>query len=217
MKDLLLHNWRLKLISLALATALWAQVARTPASETGLYVPLVYQNIPPQTEVFDDVTTRVEVRLRGASALLRTLGPQDVSLAIDMRTLEVGSEKVLPLTPDLVHAPFGVEVVRVVPARVHLTIDKTQGKAIQIVPKVKGLPGSGFEIEKTTVSPALVDIEGPASRVGQVDVIPTTVVDVTGKRESFSQAVDLDIPDPVVRVPKTTPVKVEVLIRRSKP
>ena len=51
MKDLLLHNWHLKLISLALATALWAEVARTPTSEIGVSVLLEYQNIPPQTEV----------------------------------------------------------------------------------------------------------------------------------------------------------------------
>jgi YbbR domain-containing protein len=108
MKDLLLHKWHLKLISLALATALWAQVARTPTSETGVSVLLEYQNIPPKTEVYGDTINRAEVRLRGPSSLLRSVSAQDVSLSIDMRSMAMGQEKILPLTPDLVHAPFGV-------------------------------------------------------------------------------------------------------------
>ena len=60
MKDLLLHNWHLKMISLVLATALWAQVARTPTSEIGLSVSVEYQNIPPQTEVFGEQRTALK-------------------------------------------------------------------------------------------------------------------------------------------------------------
>ena len=146
MKDLLRHNWHLKLISLALATALWAQVARTPTSETGVSVPLEYQNIPPKTEIYGDATNRAEVRLRGPSSLLRAVSAQDVSLSIDMRNMAMGQQKVLPLTPDLVHAPFGVEVVRVNPARVRLTVEPTTGKTVRVLPILNGSPKPGFEV-----------------------------------------------------------------------
>jgi len=216
MKDLLLHNWHLKLISLVLATALWAQVARTPTSETGVSVPLEYQNIPPKTEVYGDTTNRAEVRLRGPSSLLRAVSAQDVSLSIDMGKMAMGQEKILPLTPDLVHAPFGVEVVRVNPARVRLTVEPTSGRTVEVLPVLMGLPKTGFEVETTAVTPAMVKIEGPESHVRAVNTVSTTPINMTGRETTFSETVDLDIQDPVVRNPKATSVKVEIRIRRTK-
>ena len=216
MKDLLLHNWHLKLIALGLATALWAQVARTPASETVVSVPLEYQNIPPKTEVYGDKTNLVEVRLRGPSSLLRSVSGQDVSLVIDVRSLTMGQEKILRLTPDLVHAPFGVEVVRVNPAFVHLTVEPTVRKTVHALPNLMGLPKAGFEVESTTITPETVDIEGPESHVRAVNSISTTPVNLTEKSAAFTETVDLDIQDPVVRIPEATSVRVEIKIKRTK-
>ena len=215
MKDLLLHNWHLKLISLVLATALWAQVARTPTSEIGLSVSVEYQNIPPQTEVFGEATDRVEVRLRGPSPLLRTLSAQDVSLSIDINGMAMGQERILPLTPELVRAPFGVEVVRMIPARARLTVEPTARRLVRIVPTLAGVP-AGFEIEKTLLTPDAIEIEGPESHVRAVEAIPTTV-NVRGRRSTFREIAELDISNPLIRIPKPAAVTVEVRIRpRSK-
>ena len=216
MKDRLLHNWHLKLIALALATVLWAQVARTPTSETGVSVPLEYQNFPAKTEVYGETTTRAEVRLRGPSSLLRSVAAQDVSLSIDLRGMAMGQEKILPLTPDLVRAPVGVEVVRVNPARVRLTVEPTARKTVQVLPVLNGLPQTGFEADRPIVAPGTVDIEGPESHVRAVITIPTTPISLQERNASFTETADLDIQDPVVRVPKATSVRVEVKIRRTK-
>jgi YbbR domain-containing protein len=215
MKDLLLRNWHLKLISLVLATVLWAQVTRTPTSETGVSVPLEYQNIPPKMEVYGDTTNRVEVRLRGPSSLLRAVSAQDVSLSIDMEKMATGQEKVVPLTPDLVHAPFGVEVVRVNPARVRLTVETTREKLARVLPILNGFVRNGFEVERTTITPESVTIEGPESHVQEVETVSTTPISLKDRTATFTETVDLDITDPVVRVPKSTSVKVEVRIRRT--
>jgi YbbR domain-containing protein len=216
MKDLLLHNWHLKLIALALATALWAQVARTPTSEIGVSVLLEYQNIPPKTEVYGDTTNRAEVRLRGPSSLLRSVSAQDVSLSIDMRSLAMGKEKILPLTPDLVRAPFGVEVVRVNPAQVRVTVEQTVQKTVRVLPILSDAPKAGFEVENTSITPGTADIEGPESQVRMVNDISTTPISVRERNATFTETADLDIQNPVIRIPKATSVKVEIKIRRIK-
>jgi YbbR domain-containing protein len=217
MKDLLLRNWHLKLIALVLATALWAQVARTPTSEIGVSVLLEYRNFPQKTEVYGDATNRVEVRLRGPSSLLRSVAEEDVSLSVDLSGMAVGQEKILPLSPDLVHAPFGVEVVRVNPARVRLTIEPTVEKTVRVTPVFSGSPKEGFQTENTASTPATVEIEGPESHVRGVSAISTTPVSLTGRNATFIETAELDIQDPVVRVPKATSVKVEIKIHPTKP
>jgi YbbR domain-containing protein len=217
MRDLLLHNWHLKLISLVLATVLWNQVARTPTSEIGVTVLLEYQNFPNKTEVYGDSTNRVEVRLRGPSSLLRAVSAQDVSVPIDMGKIEMGRENILSLTPSMVHAPFGVEVVRVNPAQLRMTIEPTASKTVRVQPMLTGLPSTGFEVEKTTITPGMIEVEGPESHVRVINSISTTPLSLKGKAAGFTETVDLDIQDPVVRIAKATSVKVEIKIRRTNP
>jgi YbbR domain-containing protein len=216
MKDLLLRNWHLKLISLGLATALWAEVARTPTSEIVLPVFLELENIPTQSEVFGDIPDSVQIRLRGPSSLLRTLSQQNVSFSIDMKDAAMGEEKVVALTPDLVHAPFGVEVVRVNPSSVRLTVEQTAAQDVKVVAALSGTPAQGFEIEETLISPEVVQVEGPMSHVRDMQTIKTTPVNLDGRKDVFREVVELDSPDSNVR-PKPGTVTVEVRIRpRSK-
>jgi YbbR domain-containing protein len=215
-QQVVFHNWHLKLFSLVLATGLWAAVASEPTSEIPVSVPLEYQNIPGQTEVIGDVTSRVEIRLRGPSSLLREMSPQDVSISLDIGSLSMGQEKILPLTARDVKAPFGIEVVRVIPARVRLTIERTTSRTLRVAPMWSGALREGYEIESVTATPATVDVQGPASHVRAMENVPTTSVDVTGKRATFTETVDLDVLDPIVRVPKTSTVQVEVKIRRER-
>jgi YbbR domain-containing protein len=217
MKDLLLHNWHLKLVSMVLATALWAAVARRPSSEIGFSVSLEYQNIPPRSVVLGDLTDRVEVRLRGSSSLLRTLTAQDVFLPVDVQDFNVGQEKIVSLRPDMVHAPFGVEVVRVYPSQVTVVIAPITTKRLKIEPTISGRPDAGFVVEKTIVTPDTLELEGPENRLSSLDKISSTVIELEGKRSSFRQSVDLDISDPVIRIVDPRPVTVEVVIRRTTP
>jgi YbbR domain-containing protein len=214
MKELLLHNWYLKVISIAAALLLWKIAAPSPSSETGVTVPLEFRNIPAQTEVYGDGATSAEVRLRGPSSLLRTVSAGDISLAVDLQEVELGRERVLALTPDLVETPLGIEAVRVTPARVRFKVERTISKTVPIVP-VLGNVRRGVEVDQTVATPSTVEIQGPESRVTPIDEISTEAITVGERTETFSQTVDLDIPDAIVRIPKATVVKVEVQLRRS--
>jgi YbbR domain-containing protein len=69
-------------------------------------------------------------------------------------------------------------------------------------------------VERTTVTPESVTIEGPESHVQEVEAVSTTPINMKDRTATFTETVDLDITDPVVRVPKSTSVKVEIQIRR---
>src|SRR5262244_4019542 len=109
------NNWQLKLVSLVLATMLWMAVANEASSEIGLEVPLEYRNIPRQLEITGDMTNTVQVRLRGSSNVIKDINPKSVSTTIDLSKMGRG-EKIVPLSPQNVQAPFGAEVIRVNPS-----------------------------------------------------------------------------------------------------
>src|SRR5215475_3671730 len=170
MRHWILQNWFLKLVSLLLATLLWAAVSNQTSSEIGLDVPLEYRNIPAQTEITGDMTNTIQIRLRGSSNVIKGITAKDVSTTIDLSNMSTG-EKIVALSPQNVQAPFGAEVIRVNPSSVRFTLERTQKKMIKIVPTISGQPAEGFETGQVLVNPQTVEVEGPESRIDSLSSI----------------------------------------------
>jgi len=205
------HNWFLKIVSLLLATMLWVAIASETSSEVGLEVPLEYRNIPSQLEITGDTTNTVRVRLRGASNLVKEISAKDVTAILDLDGMKAG-EKVVSITPQNVQVPFGAEVVRVNPSRVRFSLERTMSKLVPVVPTIEGLPAEGYELGTVSMSPSKVQVEGPESRVRTLESVPTLPIQVDGRQSQVAQSVDLDVPDPQVRVqhPATVDIRIEV-------
>jgi YbbR domain-containing protein len=207
-------NWFLKIFSVILATMLWMAVARETSSEIGMEVPLEYRNIPPQLEVTGDTTNTVQVRLRGSSNLIRDITPRDVATRIDLDEMMAG-EKIVPLSPRNVEAPFGAEVIRVTPSSVRFNLERTIVKDVAVVPTISGQPADGYEVGKVLVNPSKVRIEGPESRVKTIESIPTGPINIDRRQYQVAQAADLDVPDPQIRLQHAAPVEVRIEIAKQ--
>jgi YbbR domain-containing protein len=214
-KHWLTHNWLLKIVSLVLATMLWMAVANEASSEIGLEVPLEYRNIPPQLEITGDMTNTVQVRLRGSSNVIKDITAKDVSTIIDLGKMGRG-EKIVPLSPQNVQAPFGAEVIRVNPSSVRFNLERTITKTIPIVPTFSGQPTDGYEIGKVVINPSAVEIEGPESRVNAITSIATVPIRLERKQTHIEQTADLDVPDPQIRLQHPSPVSIRVEVRRKR-
>jgi len=214
-KHWLTYNWPLKIVSLVLAAMLWMAVANEASSEIGLEVPLEYRNIPPQLEITGDMTNTVQVRLRGSSNVIKEITAKDVSTTIDLGKMVAG-EKIVPLSPQNVQAPFGAEVIRVNPSSVRFNLERTITKKVPVMPTIVGLPTDSYEAGKITVNPSVVEIEGPESRVNTILSIATVPIRLDRKQTRVEQTVDLDVPDPQIRLQHPSPVSVKVEIRRRR-
>jgi YbbR domain-containing protein len=214
LKELIFKNWYLKLFSLILATALWSLIAQESTSEILFEVPVEYQNVPAATEVIGDAAKSVEVRLRGPSTLIREVTAKDISTVIDLGQTPLNGETTVPLNAQHVHTPFGVEVVRVTPSRVRVSLEPTVSRTLRVLPATTGHVSQGYEVMATLVKPETVRAEGPASHVNALTSVVTTPIDLSNKNTTIIQTVDLDLQDPLVRFPETTPIRVEVKIRK---
>jgi YbbR domain-containing protein len=213
LKHWIMHNWLLKVVSVLLATLLWAAVSHEASSEIGLEVPIEYRNIPTRMEITGDMVNTVQVRLRGSSNVIKGVTAKDVATTIDLSTMNTG-EKIVALSPHNVQAPFGAEVIRVNPSSVRFTLEHTLVKAVPIAPTMLGQPTDGYEIGEVLISPSMVEVEGPESRVNTLSTIATVPIRVDGREASFEQAADLDVPDPQIRLEHPAPVNVKIEIHK---
>lgn len=202
----------LKVLSVVLAVLLWMMVSGEETVERGLRIPLELQQFPSALELRSEPPSNIDVRVRGGSGALSRLSPVDVVAVLDLHTAQAG-QRLFPLTPDQVRAPFGVEVVQITPSTVALVFEKAAVKQVPVViPGVEGKPAPGFVVGKWTVDPPTVEIIGPESAVKRATTALTEPISVAGAREHVKATVTVGMLDSSLRLKTSRSAIVDVQI-----
>jgi len=121
LRKIILNNWRLKVLALAISISLWALYTREPFAEVAYNVPIVFTNVPQGLAVSGDTPVAVHVLIRGRSGLLQRIVPSDLNVSVDLAQMRAGDEPVR-ITRRMVRVPYGTTVVEVTPPRLPLAL-----------------------------------------------------------------------------------------------
>ena len=149
-----LHNFGIKLLSLALAVGLWLAVASDPPAEVAVDVPIVFRNIPENLEISSENVPRAQIRVRGPQRVVRRLQPADIYAEIDLGGMKPG-ERTFDLTAQQVHQPKELEVVQVVPNQFHLRFDTRLTRQVPVHPRAFGNFAPGYQIGRLEADPSV--------------------------------------------------------------
>ncbi len=208
-----LHNFGLRLLSLALAVALWLAVARDPVAEVAIDVPIELHNIPGNLEINSESVPRAQIWMRGPARVVRHLQPADVYAEVELSGMNPG-EHTFDLTADHIRQPKELEVVQIVPSQFHLAFDARLSRQIPVHPRVIGNFAPGYEIERVVAEPSTVTITGPQKRVEGVEAAITEMVDASGTMDRASFVRHAYVSDPLVQVMNPNPVRVTVIMEK---
>ena len=203
------RHFGLKVWSVLLAVMLWFVVAGQETVERGLRVPLELQQFPAGLELQGEPPSLVDVRVRGASGSLSRLGPGDVVAVLDLRAVRPG-RRLFQLSPEQVRAPFGTQVVQVLPPSITLVFETSATKPVPIVASIEGDPAPGFVVGGHEVSPPIVEVQGPASAVERVTEAITEPVSVAGAQTDVTDTVTVGLLDQSLRLKTLRPATVTV-------
>jgi hypothetical protein len=117
----LLPNWRLKLLSLGFAVALWVFATSGDRSEAVLTVPLDLVDRPVGIDVTDVGVESVVVRVEGLRTSLARLREEDLRVEVSLRGARPGRFVARIRTSD-VTVPRGVRVLWLTPSQVRATL-----------------------------------------------------------------------------------------------
>lgn len=217
MKDLLrvyvFHNFGLKLISLALAVALWMAVSGQSPAEVAVDVPIEFHNIPSNLDVGSENIPRAQVRLRGPQGAIRGLRPSDVRAELDLTGATPG-QRTYNLTQN-VRYPHQLDLTQVTPSHLQLTFDTRLTRQVAVHPRVIGRFADEYTIGNVRANPTVVTISGPRKRVEAVDAAITDPVDASGTVNEATFVTHAYVSDPLVQVVNAGPVRVTVTVQRA--
>lgn len=83
-------------------------------------------------------------------------------------------------------------------------------KNIPIKSQIKGKPAEGYRIGEISVDPAVISLMGEKITIDTITEVLTREIDLSEKKESFSQVVDIIIPEGVTALPLQVNVKITI-------
>ncbi|SIQ79219.1 YbbR domain-containing protein [Alkalispirochaeta americana] len=195
----LFQNWPVKVLCFAVALLLLVFHDITRLEERFLTVPLEVRlsaNLVPASTY----PQQLRLRLRGESEQVFRIVEDDLRAVIDLR--DFSREGVYRVPVDLERrgaaAEPGTLEISVEPESLEITLEEKAIKSVEVVASTSGFVPTGYSLERTIMTPSAVEIQGPRSRIEGVEQIRTEDVDLSSRREDFTERIRLVSPDPLI-------------------
>ncbi|MFR9307718.1 MAG: YbbR-like domain-containing protein, partial [Lachnospiraceae bacterium] len=174
MKERVVNNLSLKLLSVGLAFIIWLavvnisnpEVTRTKTVSLNVVNGDVLSNAGKAYEVQNGETVVVSYQVRTRDAYRITA--DDFRASIDLRDLYAVTGSV-PVTVEVMRNKeliSGTPTAR--PGVVRVLTEDIQNKSFSLTTATDGTPADGFEVGSMTLTPATVMVSGPVSQVGRI-------------------------------------------------
>ena len=199
------------LIAFVAACLLWYALAgqrRENISVRGVKATLTLVNLPRDLVVMSSVPDTVALQLRGP--LSRAIDPGATpEVLLDLSDARPGIQS-YPIEEQHLQLPPEVSVVSVDPAEITLELERLETAAVPVRPTLEGEPAPGFVMRDVRVTPAQITVQGPGSRLADLDHVGTTPLVIEGATGSFEATVQPRLPDPTLRSLTVVPLLVVV-------
>lgn len=181
--EVLTRNWQLKLSAMGLAVLLWT------VPELGKEGSQVLENIPVRVQLNDPewaliqepLPATIQLTLSGPSRELFALGLDRPSIVIPVDQVSASDTAVL-LRSQWVRMSVGedVVVVELVPNLVNLSFEPMEVGAVPLRPRLSGVLPEGLSLAQLPeVTPNLVRVSGPRSRVEVLETLALSALDLS--------------------------------------
>lgn len=210
-------NWLILVLAFVTALFMWYTVTVRDRLEAQLEVRLDYRGVPENMVVVDGLINKINVRLRGPEALVRSISPQNLNQVVNLSKVKKGTN-IIPLTPDDWNPAFrAFEVIEVSPPRLTLQVDNLVTRNVPVKPVLKSpLQGTVLSVTDIAVGPPAVSVRGPESVVNAMGGVKVNIpLDPKASAGTHMQNLPLDVPNFVSANPPSVNVQYTITSGRK--
>jgi len=216
LRQWLLNNSGLKLISLGLSFLLWNLLGVKDEVIRVVTAPVQFVNLAPDLVISTDYQRQVEVtiRSRGRGAVDEMAGR--MSAEIDLQNMVAGNVQISLNERNISNRPLSVEVLSIAPNPLQLELEQIHHKMVEVQPRLEGDPAEGYELADVRSSPEQVQVSGLEAVLAEVSAVSTEPVDISGRSSGFDADVDLDPQNPLLTIDGGSAVVLQILIEEER-
>ena len=199
------------ILSLVLAVMLWINVGGEKTVDTNVMIPVEVINLPRELVISNQFKKEIEVSVNGPRSVIMDIQNQRISRQIDLSQATPGTTVV---TNDVssIAFPRGIDVLRIQPSSIILSLDKLVSKQFPVNPVTTGTPMVGYIMKGLKMDPEVITITGPETVLSQFEVLRTKVININGLRKSIQQQVPLDLEPSIVDLIGETTITADISV-----
>ena len=186
-----------KLLAVVLAIFVWflARKSGEPI-QMSFYAPVVLKNVSTAFQVTSDPP---QVNIVAHTNSRESFNPQEIQAVLDLENAKEGTLSYV-LTENHILSPVKVQITRIYPSQITVSIEELIEKTYPIKPRYQGRPKTGYLLGAIKIVPDTLTMRGPRSELEKLDHISAHEIELEGLKESVTMRVDLDLPGGNVQV-----------------
>lgn len=192
------ENLGYKVLALGFAILFWWVLVGEEELHASLNVPVQYRNVPRDLEITGNPAATVRLEVRGPASKLSSGGLEGTAVLLDLSVVKHPGERTFPVQTGNTRLPFGVSILRAVPASVTLEFEKRLAKRIPVRVRMGSIP-EGWEVTAHSATPESVEVLGPEGRVAEAAFVETDALDITEAKETVEVRTQVHLSDPEIR------------------
>lgn len=215
MKEFIFHNFRLKLMALVFAFALWFFVAGQSSTEASYVVPLVFKGVPEDMVMTSAPPADIEVRVVGPNFVVKNLQAREIKAEVDLGGAKEGINSFRVMPADIA-VPIGIKVMKVLPGTFDARMERIMEMDLPVRVRLEGIAAPGYKVTGFSVIPKIVTASVVAGKVKQTEALRTRPIDINGINASKVVLAQLDVTEREFRSVNVYNVKVKITVEKEK-
>ena len=191
--------------------ALWFAVSGEERTETTLNMVLEMVNLQHNLMVTSEVPPSIQVRVVGPRSIVNGLSQTRLTETMDLASYK-GGRHTFYLGPNSFALPRGVQVIRIQPNPINLTLATTMTQTLPIKPILENNPAEGYEVISAKTKPPQVTVKGPYPELAELNFVPTVPIDLSHLKENTIIATDLDFKNLHLSLKEPVPILADLQI-----
>jgi uncharacterized protein (TIGR00159 family) len=168
----LFSNMVPKVALLVMVTAFWALITSRQGQITYVTAPVRLHGIPDDLVLIRSVPEEVDVQVKSYSTLTPLPTKLDIAADINLAGIREGQSSVR-IRPSDVRLPSGMVVGSISPGILRVSAEKKARKSVPVTLSLHGALPRRLAGYRVVLSPATVEVEGPAGEVARLESVQT--------------------------------------------
>jgi hypothetical protein len=193
------ENWPAKVLCIGLAIVLFVFNRMSTLEARFFSAPLNVEHL--NTLMPSGSFSRmIRVSLRGEANSIYPIMEDDIEVYVDMEKFVSPGTYVVPVQWRKKGTALGVEPLQITvdPMEISLSLDYKISKFVPLAATFEGQVEAGYTMTSYSLNPTQVIVDGPAGLMGGISELYTESIDLNGRRNDFSVAVNILRRDPLI-------------------